>query len=438
MYKKITTQEFIKRAIKIHQYLYDYSHVEYQGFNEKVKIECKVHGIFEQIAHSHLSGNGCIKCRHKNTTKTLDQFVKEASVIFNNFYDYSISVYKNNKTKISIICPVHGKFEQEPSNHLRGYGCRKCIPKKPKKSKNIKLKPKTMDTSMFIEKCVRLHKNKYNYLKTVFIDRKTRVTITCEQHGDFSISPIRHMRGSGCEICRYEERHTMLLNVFKEKASKIYNNEYSYDLIIDYKNNSQIVPIVCKRHGVFTDSVSYHLKGVGCPKCRTRKPPKNKLTNEIFVKRANEVHKNRYNYSLVNYTGIFSKVDIICPFHGKFSQRAHDHLGGKSCKKCFVNRSKECAKWLDTFNIPEEFREIVIYLSEKKYVIVDGFDPITNTVYEFFGSFWHGNPEFYNPNDINPRNGKTYGELYKRAMKKVSDLESEGYNVVYVWGKGKR
>jgi hypothetical protein len=130
-----------------------------------------------------------------------------------------------------------------------------------------------------------------------------------------------------------------------------------------------------------------------------------------------------------------SPVDIICPSHGKFSQRAHDHLRCKGCIKCYVNRSRECEKWLDTFNIPEEFREVVIHLDEKKYVIVDGFDSITNTVYEFFGSFWHGNPELYNPDDINPRNGKTYGELYKRAMKKVSDLEAAGYKVIYVWGK---
>ena len=43
-----------------------------------------------------------------------------------NKYDYSKVEYVNTQTKVMIICPIHGVFEQIPSSHLKGYGCRKC------------------------------------------------------------------------------------------------------------------------------------------------------------------------------------------------------------------------------------------------------------------------------------------------------------------------
>lgn len=60
--KKLTTKEFIERAINIHANGYDYSLVDYINTKTKVKIICLKHGLFEQIPNNHLSGMGCPIC----------------------------------------------------------------------------------------------------------------------------------------------------------------------------------------------------------------------------------------------------------------------------------------------------------------------------------------------------------------------------------------
>ena len=60
----------------------------------------------------------------------------------------------------------------------------------------------------------------------------------------------------------------------------------------------------------------------------------NKLSTAQFIKRCQDVHNNKYNYSSVVYEGLSAKVEIICPQHGTFSQIAADHQRGSGCKKC--------------------------------------------------------------------------------------------------------
>jgi len=66
---------------------------------------------------------------------------------------------------------------------------------------------------------------------------------------------------------------------------------------------------------------------------------------------------------------------------------------------------------------------------------VDGYKITTNTIYEFLGDYWHGNPEVYDFNDINKLSKKTYGELYERTFDRLNDLRDMGYTVIYVWSK---
>lgn len=58
---------------------------------------------------------------------TKEEFIIKANLIHGNRYNYSLVVYKNNKTKVKIICPIHGVFEQYPCNHInKKTGCSKC------------------------------------------------------------------------------------------------------------------------------------------------------------------------------------------------------------------------------------------------------------------------------------------------------------------------
>lgn len=128
--RKLTTEEFIERAIKIHNGKYDYSKVEYVNAKTKICIVCPLHGEFMQYPNDHLKGQGCRKCGDisrsiKNRYNTED-FIFHAKETHGDKYDYSKVEYVNAKTKVCIICPIHGEFWQSPTHHIMGYNCPKC------------------------------------------------------------------------------------------------------------------------------------------------------------------------------------------------------------------------------------------------------------------------------------------------------------------------
>lgn len=91
--KKLTTDEWISKAIKVHSNKYDYSKVEYKGSKQKVCIICPEHGEFQQTPNNHLNGQKCPKCAIESNSDihryTLNQFIEKANSIHNNKYDYS-------------------------------------------------------------------------------------------------------------------------------------------------------------------------------------------------------------------------------------------------------------------------------------------------------------------------------------------------------------
>ena len=125
MSKKLTTEIFIERARKIHGNKYDYSKVVYVNCYSLIIIICPLHGEFVQTPTVHLSGRGCQKCGG-TTRLTTEEFINKARKIHGNTYDYSKVVYVNTHIEIIIICPKHGEFLQTPNGHLSGKGCMKC------------------------------------------------------------------------------------------------------------------------------------------------------------------------------------------------------------------------------------------------------------------------------------------------------------------------
>lgn len=123
--KKKTIQEFVNDAKKVHGNTYEYMLVNYKGHHEKVQVVCHEHGVFKQTPKDHLDGCGCPKCGgHAPLTQT--DFVIRSNKVHNNKYDYSLAKYITNITKVIIICPNHGKFQQTPAGHMRGQGCPPC------------------------------------------------------------------------------------------------------------------------------------------------------------------------------------------------------------------------------------------------------------------------------------------------------------------------
>jgi hypothetical protein len=122
---KGTTEAFIAKAKEVHGDNYDYRLVDYVNAYTKVKIICSEHGVFEKTPSNHLNGQGCSHCagKAKGTTGT---FIAKARQVHGGRYDYGLADYVNAHTKVKIICPEHGVFEQAPTGHLAGQGCRRC------------------------------------------------------------------------------------------------------------------------------------------------------------------------------------------------------------------------------------------------------------------------------------------------------------------------
>lgn len=127
--KRLTTEDFIKKAKAIHGDKYDYSKTVYVNQKTDVIITCPLHGDFKQRPNNHYMGAGCPVCSGNKKPDT-DSFIEKAKAIHGDKYDYSRVVYKNNKTPVEIICPIHGVFKQTPDKHLSGQGCPMCAGEK--------------------------------------------------------------------------------------------------------------------------------------------------------------------------------------------------------------------------------------------------------------------------------------------------------------------
>ena len=191
--KKLTANEFIKQARNVHGDKYDYSKVEYVNSKTKICIICPIHGEFWQTPFSHLSGRGCIFCSGKYK-KTSEDFKQNAKKIHGDKYDYSKVEYVNNKTNICIICPIHGEFWQTPDNHLHGKGCPKCANETRNRNKVLKFEE-------FIKKANKVHNEKYKYIKKEIKNEKEKIEIICPIHGKFTQEIDSHLHSHGCPKC---------------------------------------------------------------------------------------------------------------------------------------------------------------------------------------------------------------------------------------------
>lgn len=183
--------EQIERLNKIHNSKYDYSKTNFKGTLNHINVVCPIHGEFSILLKSHINGAGCQKCglykatvdkckkglHFKNKYKNIDiliddnsvytttdivsinckihglykkrislihqgcpkcnkekkvkekenRFIECSSLVHNNKYNYSEVSYTNNRNRVDIICPTHGKFKQTPNNHKdQKAGCPVC------------------------------------------------------------------------------------------------------------------------------------------------------------------------------------------------------------------------------------------------------------------------------------------------------------------------
>lgn len=193
-------------------------------------------------------------------------------------------------------------------------------------------------TEQFVEKARIIHAEaSYDYSEVAYIQSNRHVKIVCGEHGAFLQTPNSHLNGRGCPGCRGNRIGGKLRQSgddFIQKARALHDDRYDYSRV-EYRGNKVKVRIICREHGEFLQTPANHMSGQGCPVERgTRISLTKRSTREEFLRKAREVHGDRYDYSPVEYVRSGVRVGIVCPDHGMFLQIANDHLSGCVCPQC--------------------------------------------------------------------------------------------------------
>lgn len=246
---------------------------------------------------------------------------------------------------------------------------------------------------------------------------------------------------------RYLNHYRTKTDEFLKIIKSLYGDKYDYSKVIFYNSKTKVT-LSCEIHGEFNKD-PYGLKtGHGCPKCgksegERRKPPEQKrkcmMPIDQFIERARKVHGEKYDYSKTVMNGLMRHVLIVCPVHGDFWQQAHNHMYGFGCAQCSKTNfySKAGIEWINYLSVTR--KDLRHAQNGGEFIIAptryraDAYDPATNTVYEFLGDFYHGNPAIYPSEYINKTTKTTMGELYAQTIARRDEIISYGYNYVEIW-----
>lgn len=310
-----TQEEFESLCNKVHDNKYDYSKVLYGGMDDRIEVICKRHGSFFLRAQDHYyQSHGCSQCyiedkrisnlnshesqisRKFNGNITLvdgagftvlrdtltfncgihgdyrsqvasvksspvgncqgcktllagEEFITKSKLVHKDKYLYHAEDYISSRAMMKIYCTVHKEhFMQRPSAHAQGQGCPKCgeLDRKETSSK---------DQDVFIKECKDTHGDKYDYTKTLYTLAHNKVTVTCPDHGDFTITPNNHINGGGCAPCG-KLAYTYNKEKFIDESKRLYPDRLDYsktDFVdrftkttmrcIDHNHEFQIKPI---------------------------------------------------------------------------------------------------------------------------------------------------------------------------------------------------
>lgn len=302
-----TAETFMEHAREVHGDTYDYSQVQYTNSRTPVTIICRKHGAFQQRPVRHTEGSGCQKCATERQATsqrgTTAEFISKARAVHGDKYAYSKVVYEGSQVKVEIVCPEHGSFLQVPNSHLRGNGCPKCKGAAASAAKRI-------DAKTFIARVQAVHGDRYDYSNTVYLGSSKNLTVTCKVHGGFSQLAWGHMAGNGCPKCKgaaISSAQTRSTEEVVAAARAIHGDRYDYSLV-KYVKGTEKVDIMCRKHGVFPQTMDNHISGHGCPKCASN-ASRPELDILAIVEAAG--HKAEHRYRPIWLDG--KELDIYVP-----------------------------------------------------------------------------------------------------------------------------
>lgn len=381
MGKKLTTEQFVARANKRFnnetivndngvtefKIRFDYTNTKYLGCGVKVEYRCEKHNMMcSQRANTHLRGNGgCVKCNIESRSKgytlyTTTIFINKSKEIHgNDRFIYDNTTYINANTKITITCKKHGDFLTTLTHHIHHKtGCAKCV-------------RKYWDIESFKKLGCKIHNNKYDYSKSIYVNSRTHLIIVCRRcNNSFKQLPNHHINDkNGCPKCSIKYWD---IESFKKIGNKIHNNKYDYSRSIYIHSKIHLI-IICRRcNNSFKQCPVYHISTkYGCPRCA-----------------------KKYSKKQILWLNYVSNTNNVIIEHAE-NNKEHS-----------IKNSKYHA---------------------------DGYCRETNTIYEFHGCFYHGCKKCTDENNINPITKKPYRDLYRKTIERENFIKSQGYNLITMW-----
>lgn len=441
---RYTLPIFLERAKIVHGNKYDYSQItpgHIINKRSKVPIKCNTcHHEWTPTVGTHIDGKNCPSCTG-HLRWTYERFIVEARAVHDDKYDYS-QITPEHITNVQSCVPIKCKtcdHEWSPTvgGHIRkGNNCPSC-------TGHI---PWTYDR--FIKRAHEIHGDKYDYsliTKEHITGVMAYIPLRCKQcTKEWSPTINAHVNNKhGCPRCITNAPWT--LKSIKERGEHIHGNKFNYDKVTEdhVKGVGSQIPVTCNdcTYEWWPNIGNHFNHGYGCPSCSNKAP----WTLGRFLQAANYLHGNKYNYIMIteqHIQNIYSRVPLICiKCNHQWAPTIHDHINGeRGCPHCCKFRAYSNAQinWVEGIMQTEN---IIIQhaLSPQGEVRipnigkVDGFCHETNTVYEFHGDFWHGNPIKYQPHNVNPVSNKTYGELYQKTIERDQNIRNLGYNLIVKW-----
>lgn len=273
--------------------------LELKGTADEVVVECKDHGEYKTTFYSahKTSHGGCPACKSLEESEV---FINKAQKLHKGKYVYKNEDYVCSRTLMNIFCTKHkSTFSQRPSAHLQGQGCPLC-------GKEDAITNSRSNQEEFLLKCKEVHGDKLDYTKVVYECNYNPVTIVCDMHGDFSITPRNLLSGTGCVECKKEANRKFHEDKFLQKVT----NESKYQHLdfskASYVNNRTSVDIYCKDHNEWfkrtPNKILDEHSSIGCSTC-------NKLSiNRWTIKSVLSIPNIKEKYGYI-YTGSITRIN---------------------------------------------------------------------------------------------------------------------------------
>ena len=374
---------------------------------------CKICGVEFTTTDTRKVYCGAVECKgsiKKVPTKRGGRAKKtlwEVREYFKSFgYELLSITYRNNKQVLKYRCSDGHVNGMSLANFITGKRCPDCYGNKKYTIDFIKQK--------FSEEDYTIVSNEYE-------NGYIRLEYLCPKNHRNSMSWNNFRSGRRCPECQGIRRIDIGL------IRKEFENSRYVLLSEEYIDNQTKLEYLCDKGHFNTMSWGNFNLGKRCPDCANNKV----LTIEYVRSKFEEKGCTLLSTEYINSK---SKLDYMCSA-GHIGSATWDsfYTAEKDCPRCSKGgMSKVSQKWLDSLCIPNLKRE---YLIKKLGFRVDGFDPETNTVYEFLGDYWHGNPERFSSKKINLTIKKSFGQLYEETLDRINTLKVNGYKVVSVWEK---